>query len=695
VTRTASVVIPVKDGARYLAELLRGVREQDDDLEVLVIDSGSRDASVPIARAQGARVLEIPAREFGHGRTRNLGARETSGELICFLTQDATPLPGWLDAMRDGFELGENVGAVFGPHRPRPDTSPMIARELEQFFAQFAPDHLPTVQAAGGPSFLSNVNACYRRVCWETIGFEDVPYSEDQAFGEAMLRAGWQKVYHPAAAVLHAHDYGPIGFMRRYFDEYRGLRSTAGHVEPRPGVGSAKEVARLVVRDQRWMRARGWPAGARARWLPRSAVHHSGRKLFSALGSRAERLPVSVARAISLEGTADEPAPVHVHSGSARTGFEAVLRVARDGAAPLLDPVPGMAQAERLHIAMVIPHFRRGSGGHSTIFELATRLEERGHVVSTWLIDSFNRHAGEWPAAVRGNLREFFRPFSGPVYKDFEHWHGADVVVATGWNTAHTVCLLDGCRARAYLVQDHEPEFFATSAEAMWARDTYALGLFCITAGRWLSELLRERYGARTMHFDLGVDFAAYHPRPIERRADTVIFYAREATPRRGVPLGLLALEELHRRRPDVRIVLFGDNVRLPTAFPCEDLGIASPRTLAAAYCEATVGLSISLTNHSLIPQEMMACGLPVVELDGENLRRVFGEDGPLALAAPDPIALADTLERLLDNPEKRARRALEGRAFVADRSWARASRQFEDGLRASLRDRELGGVHV
>ena len=108
----------------------------------------------------------------------------------------------------------------------------MIARELTEFFAAFAPDGHPVLQGPGDPVFLSNVNACYRRDCWEEIRFPDVPYAEDQAFARAMLAAGWTKVYEPGAAVLHAHDYGPVEFMRRYFDEYRGLRETLGHVEP-------------------------------------------------------------------------------------------------------------------------------------------------------------------------------------------------------------------------------------------------------------------------------------------------------------------------------------------------------------------------------------------------------------------------------------------------------------------------------
>ncbi len=62
------------------------------ELELLVIDSGSRDGSLEIARELADEVIEIAPGEFGHGRTRNLGAERTSGELICFLTQDAIPV---------------------------------------------------------------------------------------------------------------------------------------------------------------------------------------------------------------------------------------------------------------------------------------------------------------------------------------------------------------------------------------------------------------------------------------------------------------------------------------------------------------------------------------------------------------------------------------------------------------------------
>jgi glycosyltransferase involved in cell wall biosynthesis len=714
VTATVSVVIPVKDGERYLEEVLEAVRREGVD-EVLVIDSGSSDCSTDIVRSAGVELLEIAAEEFGHGRTRNLGAERTAGELICFLTQDATPVPGWLAAYRDAFSLAPGVGAAFGPHLPRPDTSPMIARELDEFFASFSA-HGPVLQTAGNPTFLSNVNACYSRACWAELRFRDLDYAEDQAFGVDLLAAGGRKVYHPDAGVLHAHDYGIVEFMRRYFDEYRGLREATGYVHPFGVRAAAGYVRSSVAADRRWMRARGLTGGQRTRWTARAVAHYGGRYVFSTLGSRAERVPPRVQRALSLEqrgesaptsaarhnGAIGEPAmaappplPASVRTEPKRLvdDYEIPSVVWREGPAPLCAPVSGMADRARLRIAMIIPPFSRGSGGHNTLFQIFSRLERKGHVCSVWLHD-YQRNPRElWPAQLRQDIIDFFAPISAPVFCGFDDWHGADVVVATGWQTVHPALRLDRCFARAYIVNDHEPDFYAVSTEQRLAGDTYRHGLHCIAASPWLRDSLIAEYGASADAFELGVDHATYLPRPTQRRRDTVIYYARHETPRRAVPVGLLALSELHRRRPDVRIVLFGTLDAVATTFPYEHLGILTPAQLSWLYSESTVGLCLSLTNFSLMPKEMIACGLPCVELAGVSAESIFGEDGPIELTPLDPAAIADALERLLDDRSRWERRSRDGIALVASHTWERATDEVEAGLRHALRMRETAAL--
>ena len=188
------------------------------------------------------------------------------------------------------------------------------------------------------------------------------------------------KAYHPAAAVVHAHDYGPVEFARRYFDEYRGIRRAIGHVQSaRP-----KAMARSVA--TRWQRS-SMDASAGlvdvGRRLDRTvSAHHAGRQIGSVLGTRRgpcltacsdgcrSRVGRASARpnASPRPGSAvDEPAigsPSRVCSGrqwSSRLASQsrecpsrALARGGRDTAVPA------------------------GSGGHTLVFQLVRRLERSG-----------------------------------------------------------------------------------------------------------------------------------------------------------------------------------------------------------------------------------------------------------------------------------------------------------------------------
>ena len=383
-TRRVTVVVPVKDGARYLDELLAAVAGQyvDADVEMLVLDSRSRDDSVAIARARGAQVIEIAPENFGHGRTRNLAAERSTGDVIVFLTQDATPASETgLASLVAPLDPAARIGMSFGPHLPRPDTSPMIARELTEFFGSFTDDELridaepdATDPATG---FFSNVTSALLRECWDEVRFRDVEYAEDQAFARDAMAAGWRKAFVPGAGVLHAHDY-PFGeFMRRYFDEYRGLRETIGHVEPLNPASLAHNLRAQVGRDRGYMREHGVNGAARVGWSLRSARHHAGRALASVLGSRHERIPQRVAQRLSLErrgGGRQGGGLTHCRAHRRAYAYESVREYADRGSAPLVHPSPHDAERALWHIAWVVPPFRRGSGGHMALFRIALEL---------------------------------------------------------------------------------------------------------------------------------------------------------------------------------------------------------------------------------------------------------------------------------------------------------------------------------
>lgn len=304
-----SVVIPVLNGAQYLDEVLRAVADQtvSEEVEVLVIDSGSTDGSLEIARRAGVRLIEIPQQDFQHGRTRNLGVSQTEGHLIAFLTQDATPASDtWLESYRLVFASDERIAAAYGPHRPRAETNPLMARLLTEFFSEMSPDGSVVVHTGNDTEFLSNSNSCIRRSAWEQIPFRELPYAEDRALGRDLLDSGWAKAYVPAAAVLHAHNYGLVESSRRWFDEYRGLRDSIGEKHEASPTGALRILARSVEADRRWLRTDSrYGFFGRMLWTTRSIAYHCCRIIFGGLGSRADRIPEWMRSRLSLEGRAD------------------------------------------------------------------------------------------------------------------------------------------------------------------------------------------------------------------------------------------------------------------------------------------------------------------------------------------------------------------------------------------------------
>jgi glycosyltransferase involved in cell wall biosynthesis len=309
-----TVALPILNAGPLLDEVLGAVRGQrwDGDVQLLVCDSGSTDGSMQIARRHEAEVFEITPGTFAHGPTRNALMQRAAGEIVAFLTQDATPADEhWLARLASGFELGADVGLVYGPYRPRPTASPSVARELEQFFAAMSPNGAPVVDRATPDgawrgvseraTFFSDANGAVARRAWERVPFPDVPYAEDRLLALRMLETGFAKAYVPDAAVLHSHEYAPSDLLRRYFDEFRGLRETFGHVEPLDPRRTLGLLRRQVVADRAWCRATGADGRELDLATLRSLRHFAIRAMGSQLGSRADRLPPTVRRIFSLE----------------------------------------------------------------------------------------------------------------------------------------------------------------------------------------------------------------------------------------------------------------------------------------------------------------------------------------------------------------------------------------------------------
>jgi len=291
-----SIIILTKNGEKYFRSLLEGLYCQQgiDRAEVIVIDSGSLDNTLRIAGDfPEIRLVEIPPHEFGHGKTRNLGARLARGEYLVYLPQDATPVGSdWLANLLRPFDDAA-VAGVYARQVARADASPM-----ERFFLSRTYHEQPQVKMLGEAEeatlarcFFSTVSGAIRAAVWKPHPFrEDIIMSEDQAWALDAMRAGHRIAYEPGAEVLHSHQYGIGGIFRRNFDSgysiwqiFRGVTGISLMAVLGNLAGEAAFVARRgSVMD--WLK-----------FLPYEIARHAG----FILGRRAERLPVGLSRACS------------------------------------------------------------------------------------------------------------------------------------------------------------------------------------------------------------------------------------------------------------------------------------------------------------------------------------------------------------------------------------------------------------
>jgi rhamnosyltransferase len=314
-----TVAIPVRDGGGPFAELLRALSSQTVEHELVVCDSGSRDRSPALARAHGARVIEIAPARFSHGGTRNLLVQAAVGAHVALLTQDSVPADErWLERLLEGFALAPDVALVYGPYRPRPGASTAVRVELESWFASLSSDgvarverlderervSLAPIELLGRRGFFSDANACLARAAWERIPFRDVPYAEDRVLALDMLRAGYAKAFVPQAAVVHSHSYTTAQQLQRSFDEWRGLREVYGWREPGSPTHLLRRLRGAVGQARAALAGEGSPPLAAAVALAAVARHQLATLCGALLGSRADRLPPPVRRMLSLEGRA-------------------------------------------------------------------------------------------------------------------------------------------------------------------------------------------------------------------------------------------------------------------------------------------------------------------------------------------------------------------------------------------------------
>lgn len=337
---------------------------------------------------------------------------------------------------------------------------------------------------------------------------------------------------------------------------------------------------------------------------------------------------------------------------------------------------------DKLTINWVIPDFYIGSGGHFNIFRAIKYLESFGHKCNIYIYGGTSFGTARDAKIV---INENFFELKADIFAGSEDMVDSDAVIATSWETAYIVHENENSRAKYYFVQDFEPLFFPMGSQYIFAENTYKMGLNCITAGKWLTKKMQE-YGNKAVYYELAYDHKIYNTKGETKRKPQILYYCRQITPRRGFEIAMLALEQVKKKHPEIEIIFIGQKEGPEVTFGYTNGGVFTHEELAKLYRESMIGISLSLTNYSLLPQEMMACGLPVIEADGDNTRTVFGQDNDyITLSSLNPRDMARTINDLIENGDKRKTLSDNALKHVKNLSWEKSARIIEKAIKDGL----------
>ena len=322
--------------------------------------------------------------------------------------------------------------------------------------------------------------------------------------------------------------------------------------------------------------------------------------------------------------------------------------------------------------AWLLPNFLEGSGGHRTILQNAQYLTERGFICDVYVEDNGEVRTD---SEIAKQVEKYFGESSCHFILGYNVKSDYDIVFATAWYTAKIVRDLDTKAKKVYFVQDFEALFNPMGDGYLLASNSYCYGLHPITIGRWLTQKMQEEYNTASQYFDFCYDKEVYRPLNLPRE-NAICFIYQPDKPRRCHIIGTEALGIVKHLRPDIKIYLYGSREKGHIWFEHHNLGIISIDDCNALYNRCRVGFCISSSNPSRIPFEMMATGLPVVDLHMENNLYDIPEGGAL-LAYPTPESIAEAIIRIYDNAALQQSMSQNGIRFMEGKTLEYGYAQF------------------
>lgn len=248
--RAGIVIRTLNEEAMLERTLASTATQRRKPLETIVVDSGSTDGTLDIARRYDTRIISIPRGDFTYGKALNVGIDALGPDVDAAVLLSAHAVPAedrWLESLLLPLE-DSRVAGVYGRQVPLPEhLSDSVVRALaaDSYPRRYGMEGYVSAEVA----FFSNANSAVSMAWWRKLRFDEAaPYSEDQLWARQMLSMGALLAYEPRAAVYHSHAEGYRGYFRRCVAEARAERLLDAGTARKP---SAAHLARSVASSVR------------------------------------------------------------------------------------------------------------------------------------------------------------------------------------------------------------------------------------------------------------------------------------------------------------------------------------------------------------------------------------------------------------------------------------------------------------
>lgn len=330
-------------------------------------------------------------------------------------------------------------------------------------------------------------------------------------------------------------------------------------------------------------------------------------------------------------------------------------------------------------IIFVIPNMVKYSGGHTSILRLGTQLSQKYEVKYASYIENEITLMKE---AASSNLKNY----KGEILNlsNLETTVN-DIIIATFWESVYYIKSLKGYKM--YFIQDYEPYFYAYGEKFILAAKTYEMGLHMVSLGQWNLEKIKEQLKAidnKMNYIDFPYEKKEYFN--IKRNYDSyknkkeikLCAYVKKDDKRIPFVIEKILLnlrEKLKLEQIELKVYYFGNGKSLELEGGI-NLGKLSKEELNKLYCECDFGICASITNISLVPYEMLATGLPLIEFK-EGSFEYFFKDESAILTDFSGDNLKDKILESLNHTEILKQRNENARRILKKLSWENSGKQF------------------